>query len=151
MAGWDVRKQGVAGGPRLCVYAFAETHTWIQKAADLAGLGTDAIHWIDGKRPMNVNELEVRYGQDINEGYQPFLVVGSAGTVSTCAVDPLPELAAFCQELEAITNHLSITTLRYIPGELRASLGSKATEDYLNRLNQRLLTAIEESSQAFIS
>ena len=47
-AGWDVRKQGVAGGPRLCVYASTETHTWIQKAADLAGLGTDAIHWIDG-------------------------------------------------------------------------------------------------------
>ncbi|MCC7497824.1 MAG: hypothetical protein IT160_09620, partial [Bryobacterales bacterium] len=40
MAGWDVRKQGVAGGPRLCVYASTETHTWIQKAADLAGLGT---------------------------------------------------------------------------------------------------------------
>ena len=49
-AGWDVRKQGVAGGPRLCVYASAETHTWIQKAADLAGLGTEAIHWIDGRQ-----------------------------------------------------------------------------------------------------
>ena len=47
-AGWDVRRHGVAGGPRLCVYASPETHTWIQKAADLAGLGTDAIHWIDG-------------------------------------------------------------------------------------------------------
>jgi glutamate/tyrosine decarboxylase-like PLP-dependent enzyme len=45
-AGWDVRKQGVAGGHRLCVYASAETHTWIHKAADLAGLGTDAIHWV---------------------------------------------------------------------------------------------------------
>ena len=37
-AGWDVREQGVAGGSgrRLRVYASAETHTWIQKAADLA-------------------------------------------------------------------------------------------------------------------
>src|SRR3954453_7193521 len=43
-AGWDLRKQGVAGGRRLCVYASAGTHTWIQKAADMAGLGTDAIH-----------------------------------------------------------------------------------------------------------
>ena len=33
-----------------------------------------------------------------DEGYQPFLVVGSAGTVSTGAVEPLPELSAFCQE-----------------------------------------------------
>lgn len=40
MAGWDVRTQGIAGRPRLCIYASKETHTWIQKAADLAGLGT---------------------------------------------------------------------------------------------------------------
>ena len=97
-AGWDIRKQGVAGGPRLCVYASQETHTWIQKAADLAGLGTEAIHWIDARPSMDLAALEVRYRQDIAEGYQPFLVVGSAGTVSTGAVDPLPELAAFCQE-----------------------------------------------------
>ena len=281
MAGWDTRKQGVAGGPRLCLYASTETHTWIQKAADLAGLGTEAIHWIDGQHPMDVDELEVRYRHDVNEGYRPFLVVGSAGTVSTGAVDPLPELAAFCQqrnlwfhvdgaygafaaavegappnltglqladsvavdphkwlyapleagcalvrdpavlrnafsfhppyynfdaeatnyfdmgpqnsrgfralkvwlalqhagaagyremiqdditlarylydlaldhpELEAITNHLSITTVRYVPRELRASLGSQKTEDYLNRLNQRLLAAIEKSGEAFLS
>src|SRR6185369_568635 len=42
-AGWDVRKQGVAGGPSLLAYASTETHTWIQKAADLTGLGTEAI------------------------------------------------------------------------------------------------------------
>src|SRR5215831_16361817 len=53
-AGWDVRKHGVAGGPRLCVYASKETHTWIQKAADLVGLGTEAIHWIDGRQPMDL-------------------------------------------------------------------------------------------------
>src|SRR5215469_6246260 len=96
--GWEIRRQGLAGGPRLCVYASGETHTWIQKAADLAGLGTEAIHWIYGRRGMNLDELQARYRRDRDEGYQPFLVVGSAGTVSTGAVDPLPELAAFCQE-----------------------------------------------------
>src|SRR5205814_6158908 len=54
-------------------------------------------------------------------------------------------------ELEAITQHLSITTLRYVPQELRASLGSKSIEDYLNHLNQRLLVAFERSGEAFIS
>ena len=40
-AGWDVRRDGLAAsGRRLRVYASAETHTWIQKATDLAGLGT---------------------------------------------------------------------------------------------------------------
>src|SRR3954468_7808887 len=41
-APWDVRKDGIAGeGLRhLMVYTSAETHTWVQKAADLFGLGT---------------------------------------------------------------------------------------------------------------
>src|SRR3982750_191712 len=82
---------------RACVYASTETHTWIQKAADLAGLGTEAIHWIDGQR-MDLHKLHARYQRDRDEGYQPFLVVGSAGTVSTGAVDPLPDIAAFCRD-----------------------------------------------------
>ena len=60
-AGWDVREHGVAGaaGHRLRVYASAETHTWIQKAADLGGLGTASIRWIptDAKLRMDVAAL----------------------------------------------------------------------------------------------
>ena len=63
----------------------------------------------------------------------------------------LYELASDHPELEAITHNLSITTLRYVPQELRASLGCPQTEDYLNQLNQRLLAAIEKSGEAFIS
>jgi glutamate/tyrosine decarboxylase-like PLP-dependent enzyme len=63
----------------------------------------------------------------------------------------LYDLAARHPELEAITHNLSITTLRYVPRELRDSLGSGPTEDYLNQLNQRLLAAIEASGEAFAS
>ena len=97
-ANWDIRRQGLGSGSRLCIYASSETHTWIQKAADLTGLGTDAIHWIGGRQTMDMEQLKRRYLQDIEDGYQPFLVVGSAGTVSTGAVDPLPAMAAFCRE-----------------------------------------------------
>ena len=40
------RRASAASGPPLRVYASAGTHTWIQKACDLFGLGTDAIRWI---------------------------------------------------------------------------------------------------------
>ena len=63
----------------------------------------------------------------------------------------LYELAAEHPELEAFTHNLSITTLRYVPLELRASVGSEQTEAYLNRLNQRLLTHLESSGEAFCS
>ena len=45
-ATWDVRAQGLANQPRLRAYASTETHTWLQKAADMSGLGTDTIGWI---------------------------------------------------------------------------------------------------------
>jgi glutamate/tyrosine decarboxylase-like PLP-dependent enzyme len=63
----------------------------------------------------------------------------------------LYQLAADHPELEAITHHLSITTLRYVPHELRGDLRSEHTDEYLNELNRRLLEVIEKSGEAFIS
>jgi glutamate/tyrosine decarboxylase-like PLP-dependent enzyme len=108
-AGWDVRAKGVGGGarPKLRVYVSAETHTWIQKAVDLGGLGTDAIRWIptDAQLRMNLVALRQAIQADRAAGDTPCLVVGTAGSVSTGAVDPLRDIAALCQE-EAIWFHV---------------------------------------------
>ena len=101
-APWNVRERGIAGpgAGALCVYASTETHTWIQKAADLAGLGTTAIRWIpvDARLRMNVADLRRRIDEDAAAGDTPCIVVGTAGSVSTGAIDPLPEIAAICRE-----------------------------------------------------
>ena len=101
LAGGDLRRKGLAGAPGpLHVYASAETHTWIQKATDLSGLGTDAIQWIptDGALRMDVAALRARLADDVAGGVRPLMVVGTAGSVSTGAVDPLDEIAAACRE-----------------------------------------------------
>ena len=101
-AGWDIRERGIAGGAgrTLRVYGSAETHTWIQKAADLSGLGTSSIRWIptDSAQRMDVDALRRQIRADAAEGEVPCLVVGTAGSVSTGAVDPLPDIAAVCRE-----------------------------------------------------
>lgn len=101
-ADWDVRGGGLLdkAGRQLTVYVSRETHTWIEKAADLFGLGTNNIRWIatDEKQRMNPDALRQRIEADQVEGYLPFLVVGTAGSTSTGAIDPLPDIAGICQK-----------------------------------------------------
>jgi len=108
-APFNVRTDGMAAcdeGP-LRVYGSAETHTWIHKAADLFGLGTDAIRWIDtdGEQRMLVPALREAIAADRAEGARPLLVVGTAGSVSTGAIDPLGAIAALCRD-EGIWFHV---------------------------------------------
>jgi glutamate/tyrosine decarboxylase-like PLP-dependent enzyme len=100
-AGWDVRAKGM-GRARLRAYCSRETHTWIQKAADISGMGTEAVRWIavDDDLRMDVGLLRDQIEKDIRAGDKPILVAGTAGTVGTGAVDPLPELAAISREFD---------------------------------------------------
>jgi aromatic-L-amino-acid decarboxylase len=63
---------------------------------DLSGLGSAALHVIptNGLHQIDIDELEAAILQDRNAGLTPFLVVGTAGTVDTGAVDNLASLAA---------------------------------------------------------
>jgi len=101
-AGWDLRAKGMfAGdGAKLTVYTSAETHTWIQKAVELYGLGNDAVRWIevDSELRMRVDRLRERMAEDRRAGLLPFLVIGTGGSVATGAVDPLPDIARLCRE-----------------------------------------------------
>jgi glutamate/tyrosine decarboxylase-like PLP-dependent enzyme len=95
----DVRTGGLRGGPQLTVYASAEAHTWIQKATDLMGIGTNAIRWlpVDADGRLRAADLEAAIAADRAAGAHPFAVAGTAGTVGTGAVDPLRDLAAVCR------------------------------------------------------
>ncbi|MGA8086944.1 MAG: aspartate aminotransferase family protein [Terracidiphilus sp.] len=97
--GSDIRSKGV-DGTRLRAYGSKETHTWIQKAADIAGLGTDSVRWIaaDHRMRIDLDALRAQIRADLDAGDKPFVVIGNAGTVSTGAMDPLPELAEICRE-----------------------------------------------------
>ena len=53
--------------------------------------------------------------------------------------------------LELCTQHLSITTFRYVPADLRAELGTPPCEDYLNRLNELVLERLQLAGEAFVS
>jgi len=99
-AGWDVRNEGVAAGPPLGLYLSTETHVVSDRAADMLGIGWGNVRHIpvDSGYRMRVDELRKQIARDRDAGIHPFAVVGTAGTVATGVVDPLPEIADVCAE-----------------------------------------------------
>jgi len=98
--GFEVRSAGVAGSSkRLAAYASVAAHSCIAKAMDMAGLGSDALRLIpvDGRRRIDPAALEKAIDADGRAGLTPFLVVGTAGTVDTGAIDDLDALAGICR------------------------------------------------------
>lgn len=85
-------------GPDLrsgTAYVSEEVHHCVFKAARLAGIMPDRVRRIpvDERFRMRVDALRKAIARDRADGLRPFLVVGSAGTINTGAVDPLDELA----------------------------------------------------------
>ena len=99
-AGWDVRAMGLHEQPPLLIYGSKETHTWVQKAADMSGIGTDNIRWIPTRKDLSMDtaQLQNQIRADKEAGKHPFIVIGTAGSVSTGAIDHLSEIAKICRE-----------------------------------------------------
>lgn len=100
MAGFDIRKLGIRAAPRpMTLYASAETHSSVQKAMELLGLGDNAWRRIpvNDRYEVDLAALEAAISEDRAAGRQPFCVVGNAGTVNTGAIDDLAALAALCR------------------------------------------------------
>jgi glutamate/tyrosine decarboxylase-like PLP-dependent enzyme len=94
--GFEVRCAGLAANSgRLTAYASAAAHGCIGKALDICGLGSDALRPIatDSRHRIDLQALEKALAEDRSAGFQPFLIVGTAGTVDTGAIDDLTALA----------------------------------------------------------
>jgi glutamate/tyrosine decarboxylase-like PLP-dependent enzyme len=85
-------------GPEACVglriYGSVATHNSIQKGAEFLGLGAKAVRLVgtDALGRVDLGALEAAIEADLAAGLRPFCLVGSACTVGTGAMDPLPEL-----------------------------------------------------------
>ena len=94
--GAGVRRRGVAaGGKQLIAYASAAAHGCISQAMDLSGLGSAALRIVptDERHRIDLAALENAIAADRRRGFNPFLVVGNAGTVDIGAIDDLAALS----------------------------------------------------------
>ena len=98
----SIKENGISATDKLLVYCAKTTHTWIEKAVVLFGMGTNAIRWIetDAANKINIEALEQTIKEDLKNGYKPIMVIGNAGDVSTGAVDDLKGIAAVCKKYD---------------------------------------------------
>lgn len=82
------------------IYLTRQVHHCVQKALRIAGLESALIRYVsmDDRFRMDPVRLWETVARDRAEGLHPFLVVGSAGTTDTGAIDPLNDIADIAAE-----------------------------------------------------
>jgi aromatic-L-amino-acid decarboxylase len=96
--GYETREQGCDG--RLVAYASTQTHSSMEKAAMIAGLGSQNLRQIDvdEQHAMRPQALARQVCQDREAGLLPCFVCATVGTTSSNAIDPVPEIGRICRE-----------------------------------------------------
>jgi glutamate/tyrosine decarboxylase-like PLP-dependent enzyme len=95
-AGAKVRTEGLAGAPQLVGYATPEAHASLGRAFDVAGLGRTALRMTFPA--LDWKALRVMVEADRKRGDVPFMVVATAGSASTGAMDDLQALADIARD-----------------------------------------------------
>ncbi len=98
----NIRENGMSGRtdlPLLRVYCSEQTHSSIDKAVILLGLGQKSLVKIptNERFEMDAEKLREAISEDISAGHLPFCVVATVGTTSTTSVDPIEKIADICE------------------------------------------------------
>jgi aromatic-L-amino-acid decarboxylase len=93
------RHEGMAGR-RAAIYCSSEAHYSVTRAAELLGIGRSGIRAlpIDADRRLRPADVARAIDADRAAGVAPVVVIGTAGTTLTGAVDPLDALADVCAD-----------------------------------------------------
>ena len=85
---------------KLTAYASNQSHSSIEKAVIIAGLGKNNMRLIDVDESfaMRSENLKVQIEQDIKDGFTPAYVCATVGTTSSTAFDPLKEIGGICRQ-----------------------------------------------------
>jgi aromatic-L-amino-acid decarboxylase len=83
---------------KLVAYCSTQTHSSVEKAMKIAGMGSDNLRAIavDENFALRSGALEEQIAADIKAGLVPCFVCATVGTTSSYAIDPVREIARIC-------------------------------------------------------
>ncbi|MEE6258862.1 pyridoxal-dependent decarboxylase [Plantactinospora sonchi] len=92
---------GITG--RHTLYVSSETHSSLEKAARIVGLGADNVRKVPvdpATLAMDATALDRMLATDLADGAIPVMVCATVGTTSTAAIDPVRAIGEVCRERE---------------------------------------------------
>ncbi len=94
-----VNAEGLSRDTRYAVYASTETHSSVERAVKIAGLGAAALRKlpVDGRFAMIPEALEEAIARDKARGFEPLCAVATIGTTGSTAIDPLRLIGDVCR------------------------------------------------------
>jgi aromatic-L-amino-acid decarboxylase len=98
---YSLSRGGIQAEERpLVIYASANSHSSVEKAALLAGFGRENLRLIEYDRDfaMNPDALQAAIAQDEAAGLRPCAVVATTGTTTSTAIDPVEKIVAIATE-----------------------------------------------------
>ena len=100
VTGFRVNEEGFLATDKLRVYCSTETHSSIEKAVKIAGIGRKNLIKIpvDENFAMQSSALRDAIEADLEAGFQPLCVIATIGTTGSTAVDPIREIGEICKK-----------------------------------------------------
>jgi aromatic-L-amino-acid decarboxylase len=97
---YEINESGFKVDDQFTVYCSEETHSSIERAVKVAGIGKKNLRKIpvDENFSMDAGELKKAIQDDLEAGNQPMAIVATIGTTGSTAIDPLDEIAAIKKE-----------------------------------------------------
>lgn len=99
---YQVNEKGLKWHDNFRVYSSNETHSSVEKAVKVAGLGSHNLVKVavDEDYRMDVRALKNAIEADLKVNNKPICVVATLGTTGSTAVDPLEEIASICSRYD---------------------------------------------------
>ena len=96
---FQISNKGFTGNEGFTIYGSTETHSSIDKAVRIAGLGTDCLRKVavTNEYAIDPAALAAAIEQDLKNNFKPLAVVATLGTTGSTAIDPIKEIGEICR------------------------------------------------------
>jgi aromatic-L-amino-acid/L-tryptophan decarboxylase len=95
-----INERGFSPEMRFTVYCSTETHSSVEKAVKIAGLGRSHLRRlpVDAQYALIPRALDDAIDRDRRRGYTPLCVIATLGTTGSTAIDPLRRIGEMCSK-----------------------------------------------------